>query len=38
LGLEVLLDARTGVFLEGDYFAGFGGGRMNRLVLGANLR
>ncbi|KGQ21982.1 hypothetical protein [Thermus filiformis] len=38
LGLEVLLDARTGVFLEGDYFAPFSGRQMNRLVLGANLR
>ncbi|MGQ9735158.1 MAG: hypothetical protein ACUVUP_00940 [Thermaceae bacterium] len=38
LGVEVLLDAWTGVFLDGEYFYGFGGGRMSRLVLGVNLR
>lgn len=38
LGLEVLLDPRTGVFLNGENFYGFSGGRLGRLVLGANLR
>lgn len=38
LGVEVLLEARTGLFLDGEYFYGFGGGRVSRLVLGANLR
>lgn len=38
LGLEVFLDPRTGVFLDGEYFYGFSGGRLGRLVLGANLR
>ncbi|GAA6759698.1 MAG: hypothetical protein WHT26_11820 [Thermus sp.] len=38
LGVEFLLEARTGVFLEGAYFYPFGGGQGGRLVLGANLR
>ncbi len=38
LGFEVLLDPRTGVFLDGESFYGFGGARVSRVVLGANLR
>jgi hypothetical protein len=38
LGVEVLLDSRTGIFLDGEYFYAFGGGRFGRTVLGANLR
>jgi hypothetical protein len=38
LGVEVLLDPRTGIFLDGEYFYAFGGGRFGRTVLGANLR
>jgi hypothetical protein len=38
LGVEVLLDSRTGIFLDGEYFYAFGGGRSGRTVLGANLR
>ncbi|WP_337844310.1 hypothetical protein [Thermus sp.] len=38
LGVEFLLEPRTGVFLEGAYFYPFGGGQGSRLVLGANLR
>lgn len=38
MGLEVLVDPRTGVFLDGEYFYGFSGGRLGRLVLGVNLR
>ncbi|WP_105318264.1 hypothetical protein [Thermus tenuipuniceus] len=38
LGVEVLLDARTGIFLDGEYFYAFGGGRFGRTVIGANLR
>ncbi|GGN05767.1 hypothetical protein GCM10007092_20750 [Thermus composti] len=39
LGVEVLLDPRTGVFLDGEYFYPFDGpGRFGRVVLGANLR
>ncbi|WP_117238303.1 hypothetical protein [Thermus sediminis] len=38
LGVEVLLEPRTGVFLDGEYFSGFGGQRLSRVVLGANLR
>ncbi len=38
LGVEFLLDARTGIFLDGEYFYAFGGGRFPRAVIGANLR
>lgn len=39
LGVEFLLDARTGVFLDGEYFYPFGGpGRFGRTVIGVNLR
>ncbi|APD08681.1 MULTISPECIES: hypothetical protein [Thermus] len=39
LGVEVLLDPRTGVFLDGEYFYPFGGGNsLSRVVLGASLR
>jgi hypothetical protein len=38
LGVEVLLDSRTGIFLDGEYFSGFGGRRFSRTVIGANLR
>ncbi len=38
LGVEVLLDPRTGVFVDGEYFSGFGGRRFSRTVIGANLR
>ncbi|TBH16509.1 hypothetical protein [Thermus thermamylovorans] len=38
LGVEVLLDARTGLFLDGEYLYPFGGGRFGRVVIGANLR
>ncbi|WP_243030400.1 hypothetical protein [Thermus altitudinis] len=38
LGVEFLLDARTGIFLDGEYFYAFGGGRLARTVIGANLR
>lgn len=38
LGVEFLLEPRTGVFLEGAYFYPFGGGQGGRLILGANLR
>ncbi len=38
LGVEVLLEARSGLFLEGEYFYGFGGGQVSRLVFGVNLR
>ncbi|WP_038057544.1 hypothetical protein [Thermus amyloliquefaciens] len=38
LGVEFLLDARTGIFLDGEYFYAFGGGRFGRTVIGANLR
>jgi hypothetical protein len=38
LGVEVLLDSRTGIFLDGEYFYAFGGGRFGRTLLGANLR
>ena len=36
-GLEVLVDPRVGVFLDWEYFYGFSGGRLSRLVLGVNL-
>jgi hypothetical protein len=38
LGVEFLLDSRTGIFLDGEYFYAFGGGHLGRTVLGANLR
>ncbi|WP_114313734.1 hypothetical protein [Thermus caldifontis] len=38
LGVEFLLDARTGIFLDGEYFYAFGGGWFGRTVIGANLR
>lgn len=39
LGVEFLLDARTGIFLDGEYFYPFGSlGRFGRTVIGANLR
>lgn len=38
LGVEFLLDARTGIFLDGEYFYAFGGDRLARTVIGANLR
>ncbi len=38
LGVEFLLDSRTGLFLDGEYFYAFGGGRFGRTVLGVNLR
>ncbi|WP_018111153.1 hypothetical protein [Thermus igniterrae] len=38
LGVEFLVDARTGLFLDGEYFYAFGGGRFGRTVIGANLR
>jgi hypothetical protein len=38
LGVEVLLDPRTGIFVDGEYFYAFGGGRFGRTVIGANLR
>ncbi|MFN3368397.1 MAG: hypothetical protein ACK4ZX_03165 [Thermus sp.] len=38
LGVEFLLDARTGIFLDGEYFYAFGGGHFPRTVIGANLR
>ncbi len=38
LGVEFLLDPRTGLFLEGGYFYPFGRSGDGRLVLGATLR
>ncbi|WP_234554166.1 hypothetical protein [Thermus caliditerrae] len=39
LGVEFLLDARTGIFLDGEYFYPFGSsGHFGRTVIGANLR
>lgn len=39
LGVEFLLDARTGIFWDGEYFYPFGSpGRFGRMVIGANLR
>jgi hypothetical protein len=38
LGVEFLLDPRTGFFVDGEYFYAFGGGRFGRTVIGANLR
>jgi hypothetical protein len=38
LGVEVLLDPRTGFFVDGEYFYAFGGGRFGCTVIGANLR
>jgi len=38
LGMEVLLDPRTGIFVDGEYLYAFGGGRFGRTVIGANLR
>jgi len=38
LGVEVLLDPRTGVFVDGEYLSGFGGRRFSRTVIGVNLR
>ncbi|GAA5335449.1 MULTISPECIES: hypothetical protein [Thermus] len=39
LGVELLLDPRTGIFLDGEYFYPFGGGSSHsRAVLGATLR
>uniref|UniRef100_A0A7C2C0N7 Outer membrane protein beta-barrel domain-containing protein n=1 Tax=Thermus islandicus TaxID=540988 RepID=A0A7C2C0N7_9DEIN len=38
LGVEFLLDPRTGLFLDGEYFYAFGGGRFGRTVIGVNLR
>jgi len=38
LGVEVLLDPRTGIFVDGEYLYAFGGGRFGRTVIGANLR
>jgi hypothetical protein len=37
LGVEFLLDPRTGFFVDGEYFYAFGGGRFGRTVIGANL-
>jgi hypothetical protein len=38
LGVEFLLDPRTGFFVDGEYFYAFGGGRFGRTVIEANLR